>query len=1524
MRLFLFFILTFTFYYSFADFSRDLIYIHRCYDVDEGDTTMYTPSIKYHNTYNNNNLLIESIVQTLSSGVWTDSTKETMTLDPAGRIIRKLRENWISGAWQNSRLDSSLYNSFGSQILYSSYQWASGWKPYGARYSYSFSASDSLLTFLSQNPNGPVWINDRIIKHVRDIAQKDSIVLTQTWNGIAWINLSQAIHFRNAFGTDTIVLTQSWNGSWNDSQRHFYSIDSQQRVLTDSLQVYNGNWSTSSLIVYSYAQYGYNYNYTTMHWSSSDSIFYLDESFYYTIDLHHRVIGIRRDYEWTPNTDFIASCYFTYDTLGNLTSIYSWCNGCSGRGSYYFYNSYGNLIKSVEWSYNHRGGDLIQTACEYFYTSISSNTYICDSGNTILSVDSASNYLWSNGETTRQISVHSEGYYQAQLTYSDGMILMTPPVYVKILSSHPATHSTDSTVTLCQLNYISLSIDPELYTTYQWIRNDSVLAYQTIPSLYFYNSPLYMIPGDYQLIVTNPCGIDTSSITTLKLGQISAASITGPNSACDGDTAILTASPFGDYQYEWTHWPGFNSALPSINITDGGTYYLKVTDTAGCYSETSKYVPFKYHLISPIIIQDGNIIKVINNSNYNLQWYFNGVSIIGATTTNYTPILTGDYTVTFNSLDYCESISAVFHFLKNGFIAEAGGPSQVCVGSGIVLGMGTNTAYGGVPPYTFNWTPTSSLTSPNSSSPIAHPSINTMYHLKVTDSTGAMAFDSVFVKVDSLPSATIISSTGYFDYCENRITLFSALPVQNNRWQWKINGSIFSYSNYVSIYVPGVYKLIVITPNGCSDSSSVSTNELQNPVSPQIFVTGQAVACGGTGVALYVHNDTSLTYQWFVEYGQAILGETDTIFYPTQSDFYVIKVIAANHCWSTAQSPFIQPDSTFILQPIIVSDSNFCTAEIIDLYAQQVTGFSYQWYWNGFDIPGATTNHYQSTWPGYYSIRCIDSHGCIGGSSKEVYDLHPPDSLHIVKYGSDLLAKGLRYSLQWYLNGNAIPLATDTIYHPLQPGIYQVKHILNSTGGTCETMSDSFEVFCSVTLSQTNVPCNHSCIGEAEVRIISGAQPHITWSTGSMDSSISQLCEGPYLVSVTDTAGCDIVDSIIIKQINPVKLSTYQGAVSCNNKCDGSISNYATGGSEIYSWKINSVDTNANNFSNLCPGVYLIQVFDNAGCSDSTTITITNPPPIIISQQSLILPTCSGKCDGALKVSVTGAVGNYYFDWHDGYDEDVHSPLCDTVYILTVTDDHGCMTTDTFSITASIELQNSFNVLSPMCTNTCDGQLSISTINGTPPYNYSWSNGQTGANISACSGTISVTTNDSAGCRLYKSLYMSPQDSIYFMATNRATNCIGCVDGEIYLVPMAGTPPYTYNWHPTIGILSHDTISKLASGKYYVCITDNNSCGFCDSVMVPEDPTQVQYNLFSNSVSISPNPFHEYAVVRLQEMRNKKFKIIIKDVSGRVVEEFDNFFETARINGSNLSEGFYFISIISNGELQWIGKIVKE
>lgn len=65
------------------------------------------------------------------------------------------------------------------------------------------------------------------------------------------------------------------------------------------------------------------------------------------------------------------------------------------------------------------------------------------------------------------------------------------------------------------------------------------------------------------------------------------------------------------------------------------------------------------------------------------------------------------------------------------------------------LGGTVATASGGLPPYTYTWSPNTSLTSTNVANPIASPSVSISYSVKVTDAMGCKAQDFVVVAIQN-------------------------------------------------------------------------------------------------------------------------------------------------------------------------------------------------------------------------------------------------------------------------------------------------------------------------------------------------------------------------------------------------------------------------------------------------------------------------------------------------------------------------------------------------------------------------------------------------------------------------------------------------------------------------------------------------------------------------------------------------------------------------------------------------------
>ena len=83
------------------------------------------------------------------------------------------------------------------------------------------------------------------------------------------------------------------------------------------------------------------------------------------------------------------------------------------------------------------------------------------------------------------------------------------------------------------------------------------------------------------------------------------------------------------------------------------------------------------------------------------------------------------------------------------FIAEAHAvPDTICQGQYSQLSV---TIDGGQGPFTYLWSPASSLSNPQSPNPQATPLVNTLYHLVVTDQLSNTATDSLLIYVETVP-----------------------------------------------------------------------------------------------------------------------------------------------------------------------------------------------------------------------------------------------------------------------------------------------------------------------------------------------------------------------------------------------------------------------------------------------------------------------------------------------------------------------------------------------------------------------------------------------------------------------------------------------------------------------------------------------------------------------------------------------------------------------------------------------------
>ena len=246
-----------------------------------------------------------------------------------------------------------------------------------------------------------------------------------------------------------------------------------------------------------------------------------------------------------------------------------------------------------------------------------------------------------------------------------------------------------------------------------------------------------------------------------------------------------------------------------------------------------------------------------------------------------------------------------------------------------------------------------------------------------------------------------------------------------------------------------------------------------------------------------------------------------------------------------------------------------------------------------------------------------------------------------------------------------------------------------------------------------------------------------------------------------------MMDNISCIAPQPPELSIDVTNVSCYGLCDGSLTANINSGTPpyTYNWS-NGCNTQVCN--NLCPGTYYLTVIDSMGEQD-TASAIVSEPPILTINLSTNNVSCFGYSNGNASVSVSGGTTPYSYQWSNGQTTSSISNLTIGNYFITVTDNNGCIDSNSVTINQPPLLVITANANPSLI---CQGSNSILSTNGANTY--SWSNGMTGSNITVTpsnSTTYTVTGTNTDGCTATTTITVSVNPIPDISPTSDQTLC---------------------------------------------------------------------------------------------------------------------------------------------------------
>jgi len=322
---------------------------------------------------------------------------------------------------------------------------------------------------------------------------------------------------------------------------------------------------------------------------------------------------------------------------------------------------------------------------------------------------------------------------------------------------------------------------------------------------------------------------------------------------------------------------------------------------------------------------------------------------------------------------------------------------------------------------------------------------------------------------------------------------------------------------------------------------------------------------------------------------------------------------------------------------------------------------------------------------------------------------------------------------------------------------------------------------------------------------------------------------------VTQTTGYEPGNGYVTITLHSgLNIAITQTNVTCAGGNNGSASASPSCGVAPYTYSWAPGGSTNSSISNLTAGTYTITVTDNNGKVGVRTVTITQPTPMSVVD-SITNVTCHGAANGKAFAVVSGGQPPFSYLWAPGgATTSSITGLSQGTYSVGVRDACGSTFTTSATITQPTALQDSVSFTPVTCHGDSNGTASVFVMGGTPRYTYNWmpGNANSATDVNLKSGTYTITTTDSHGCKIKDSITVT-QPAALALVWNGITNpkCYGDLTGSA-AIKAIGAGPFTYSWFPQEG----DSLRavNLHAGTYIVSVTDNCGAVGKDTVIITQ------------------------------------------------------------------------------------------
>ncbi len=536
---------------------------------------------------------------------------------------------------------------------------------------------------------------------------------------------------------------------------------------------------------------------------------------------------------------------------------------------------------------------------------------------------------------------------------------------------------------------------------------------------------------------------------------------------------------------------------------------------------------------------------------------------------------------------------------------------------------------------------------------------------------------------------------------------------------------------------------------------------------------------------------------------------------------------------------------------VAVTGASVCAGACTTLTATPTGGTApYTYVWNPGNLTGQTINVCPTSTTTYTVV--VTDAGATTASTTATVTVNPAPSITIAPSNPNCssgqgsaTATGTGNSPFTYLWSNSQTTQTAT---GLGAGTYTC--ILTDANGCTSTATVTITVptALSATTSSNPTSCGNNT-GDATANPSGGNGPYTySWNPSAQTTqNATGLGAGTYTVTVTDANGCTTTATVSIGNSNgPTATATFTN-LSCNGVCIGDASVSISGGTPPYTYLwTNSATTSS--ITGLCAGNYTVTVTDAGGCSLTQSFVITEPPALTLSVNATS-PLCNTGT-GSASATPGGGTAPYTYLWSNAQTGQNATGLTNGTYTVTITDANGCTATATAAITVPSGISQLTTATNALC-NGGTGTATSVPSGGTPPYTYTWNNGQTTQTATGLpAGTYTVVITDANGCTSTDTITVTQPLAISISNASTPSACNGNT-GTATATATNAVGVMTYVWSP--GGQTTQTATGLGTGTYTVTVTDANGCTQTGTVTVNQAASTVNATVSNDTTIILGN-----------------------------------------------------------------------